>query len=280
MIRDEESRNAHGEPLTAAHHEVLRESISHVEMLATSPDAAMRRSRLVDALRDATPRQAAWLLEGLIRGALHRHTACLRLYDAILVAPHLVLARLESEGLEALLEAACSEPCMAAQIWLHAEELGENQLREREAKGEQPRVAFVLREMTLGARRSLARRASGDTIGLLAVDPDPGVVLNLLRNPRMSEAMVLRLVSHRPAAAEALQSVLQVERWRQRYRIRFALARNPYLGIAVGVRLLPSLLRRDLEALQADENLSATLRSAAAKLLVLDGPLAKPLEHC
>ena len=245
---------------------LLREGLRSAEAVASVPDSVMRAHRLADRLVTMTAQEAAWLLEGLIRGALHRSAVCLKAYDALL-EPQILLERIEADTIDDWLDAAVDEGCPSAEVWLRSERPAVTDDAALELAREEQRVAAALRELTLGARRALARRASGDTIGMLLIDPDPGVVLNLLRNPRLNEAMVLRLVAHRPTPSGALEAVLQVERWRQRYRLRLALARNPYLRIGAGVKLLPTFLPKDLRELWLDENLATALRVAAKQLL-------------
>lgn len=94
------------------------------------------------------------------------------------------------------------------------------------------------REITLGERRAWARRPDRDLIARLLADPDPGVIDNLLRNPRVVEADVLRIVSRRPVGADVLGLVFRHPRWGRRPAVQAALLQNPYTPVEIGVGLV------------------------------------------
>lgn len=94
------------------------------------------------------------------------------------------------------------------------------------------------REITLGERRSWARRPDRALIDRLLLDPDPGVIANLLRNPRVTEADVLRIASRRPAPATVLGLVYRHPRWGQRRAVQAALVQNPYTPVEIATALV------------------------------------------
>lgn len=94
------------------------------------------------------------------------------------------------------------------------------------------------REITLGERRAWARRPDRDLIARLLSDPDPGVIANLLRNPRVVENDVLRVVSRRPVGADVLALVFRHPRWGRRPAVQAALVQNPYTPVEIGVGLV------------------------------------------
>lgn len=94
------------------------------------------------------------------------------------------------------------------------------------------------REITLGERRSWARRPDRDLIDRLLLDPDPLVIDNLLQNPRVVEADVLRVASRRPASAEVLSLVFRHPRWGRRPAVQAALLQNPFTPVEIAVGLV------------------------------------------
>jgi hypothetical protein len=83
------------------------------------------------------------------------------------------------------------------------------------------------RPLTLGERKSLARRPNRKVLERVLADPHPAVIRNLLANPKLTEMDVLKLVSRRPLMPEVLREVYHDRRWGRRYRIKVALVRNP-----------------------------------------------------
>ncbi len=237
--------------------------------VAALPEQRMRVAAIVATLQELGGLRAAWVLETLIRGALEKRTECLSAYDSLL-DPEPIAAALASSTLADMLAAALDEGCVGAMQWLHG------QLRpEPPKKSIEPErlIAWGLREMTLGDRRALARRARGNTIDELVCDPDAGVITNLLNNPRLTEGKTLVICARRPTVPPPLNAVLRSQRWIPRYRVKLALARNPYMEPRLGLNLLVYLKRPHLLEIRDDESLSPSLRLGVQRLLdVLAAP--------
>jgi hypothetical protein len=123
------------------------------------------------------------------------------------------------------------------------------------------------RILTLGERKSLARRPNRHILERVMTDPHPEVIRNLLRNPKLTEADVIRLVTRRPNRDDVLAEVYGSSRWVQRYTIKVALVRNPYTPPAVSLKLLPLLLRQDLVEVSRSSELHPSVLLAARRLL-------------
>lgn len=103
------------------------------------------------------------------------------------------------------------------------------------------------RVLTLGERRSLARRPDRDMLERLLLDPHPDVIRRLLVNPRLTEELVVRLAARRPASRAVLSELARAPRWAGRARVRLALILNPSLPEDIAVRLVSLLLRQELQ---------------------------------
>lgn len=120
------------------------------------------------------------------------------------------------------------------------------------------------RPVTLGERKSLARRNDREWIARVIRDPHPDVMRILLLNPRLTETDVVRLCARRPVASEVLREVFRSARWIVRYPIKVALALNPYTPLDVALQLAPLLrdqdVKRVLDATDLPEELHAACR--------------------
>jgi hypothetical protein len=230
--------------------------------LAALSEPAMRSAALATELAGMGGLRAIWTLEAVIRGVLARQSACIAVYDAML-DPEPLMQALGEERLDEMLRAGRDEGCVAAVQWVLSTSAGSGAA----AADADRLVDQALRQLTLGGRRALARRATGETIQRLAVDPDPGVIRNLLNNPRVTEETVLKICSRRPTVTTALEAVLAAPRWIRRHRVRVALAKNPYLAESRAINLLVYLTRRELRQVRDDDTLSSMLRLAAQRLL-------------
>lgn len=132
------------------------------------------------------------------------------------------------------------------------------------------------REVTLGERRAMARAHDRDLLARLLHDPDPGVLRNLLANPRLTERDVVKVASRRPIAAESLRIVFRHPRWGRRREVRRALAFNPYTPGDLAAALVAILDRADLRALSADRLVHPAVRDEARRRLGLDEPPEMP----
>jgi hypothetical protein len=96
------------------------------------------------------------------------------------------------------------------------------------------------RPLTLGERKSLARTHDRNLLARVLRDPHPDVIRILLDNPTVVEADVVRLCAQRPARAQVLGAVFLHQRWVLRYRVRLALALNPFTPEEITLQLLPT----------------------------------------
>ncbi len=123
------------------------------------------------------------------------------------------------------------------------------------------------RELSLGERRALARRPNRNTLERLMVDPEPLVIRNLLRNPRLTEADVLRLASRRPCPSAVLAEIYASQRWICRRRVQLALVLNPYNRTDISLRLLETLGMEDLKTVAKEGTVDPVVRRAAQAAL-------------
>ena len=131
------------------------------------------------------------------------------------------------------------------------------------------RIDPALAVLTLGHRKQFARTETDpDRIARFAGDGDASVIRNLLINPRITEALVVRIAARRPASAVVLEEIARSQRWSSRRSVRRALALNPYSPPALVNPLLPQLTSVDLEEVATMLVLHPAVRSAAQAILV------------
>ena len=127
--------------------------------------------------------------------------------------------------------------------------------------------------ITLGERKSFARRTSKSMVEKVASDPHPDVIRILLSNPTLRESDVIRIASRRPVPGDVLREILVHPRWFVRYPIRFALVQNPYLPTTLGAALVRGLRRQDAASLVGSSELPESIRAIAR------ADLARPPLH-
>jgi hypothetical protein len=121
------------------------------------------------------------------------------------------------------------------------------------------------RPLTLGERKSLARRPDRDVMARLLLDPHPDVIARLLENPRLTEDDVLRLAAKRPNRGDVLARIARAEKWMHRSRVRLAIVLNPWTPLDVAVPIVSLLMRQELKLVA-----EATMVPAPVRALCLE----------
>ena len=124
------------------------------------------------------------------------------------------------------------------------------------------------RDYTLGHRKWLARDTRREVLAKLMHRPEPAVMPNLLRNPRVTERDVVLLAAKRPVDPEVLRLIFNSPRWIARYAVKRALVLNPYTPTDLAIRLLSLLTRQDQRLVRSLSTLPAAVPPAAALLLL------------
>jgi len=131
------------------------------------------------------------------------------------------------------------------------------------------------RELTLGERRSLARKPSRIDLQKLLFDPDPLVLRQLLSSSKLTESDVMRIATLRPARLVALDELVQSFRWMARRRVRLSLILNPGCPHGIALPLISICPRDDLELIVSSTTISPSLRGVAVELMEKLPPLAR-----
>lgn len=102
-------------------------------------------------------------------------------------------------------------------------------------------------DLPLGVRKQAARTQDRNIIDRLLHDRNWRVITLLLDNPRIVERDVVNIAARRPTRPELLEGISKHAKWSGRYRVRKALACNPYTPYPLARQLLGTLLRQDIQ---------------------------------
>lgn len=117
------------------------------------------------------------------------------------------------------------------------------------------------RPLTLGERKSLARKPSRESTERLLRDPHPDVIRMLLVNPKVTEDDVLVLAARRPCRPDVLTQIARSPRWSHRPRIRIALVLNPDTPLDVAAPLVALLVRQELRLVSTSTTVAPAVRA-------------------
>jgi len=124
-----------------------------------------------------------------------------------------------------------------------------------------------LQDSSVGWRKKLARGTDRLRLDRLVFDRNPDVIRILLNNPRIIERDVVRIAAMRPANPDTLAVVFQNRKWLARYRVKVALACNPWSPIDIALACVPHLMKQDLRYAARSEKLPEQVRLAASNLV-------------
>ncbi len=268
-------------------------------MAANDDPLKLGRLALLNVLRDRVDRFAPSFVGPFISKLLavrdrnmralalvHR----LRRYDAHLayaLLEHLVLnsARRSPRAQEVLLDLTTARPLVDAigykrvrQMYEIAHRNGRPSVARMLLSPESPAVrevdvSFLKKEnqmmpdTSLGWRKAHARGTDRMKIDRLLFDRNPQVVALLLDNPRILERDVVRIAAMRPTNPDNLVEVFRHPRWVRRYKVKVALACNPYTPIDIALSCVPHLMLPHLQYVQTNRKIDASVREAATQLL-------------
>lgn len=122
------------------------------------------------------------------------------------------------------------------------------------------------RPVTLGERKSLARRRDRELLARVLRDPDPSVIRVLLGNPALTEDHVIRLCAQRPVEGDVLREVFRAMRWIVRYRVRRSIVLSPFAPIDLALQLAPHLDATDARTLASDHAMPDAVREICRRV--------------
>ncbi len=122
------------------------------------------------------------------------------------------------------------------------------------------------RPLTLGERKTLARKRDRRLLARVVRDPHPDVISILLGNPSLTEDDVIRLSATRPVDPKTLRCVFESVRWAIRYRVRRTLLQNPYFPLDLALRAAALLTATDARALARSPDLRTPIRETCLRV--------------
>ncbi len=125
----------------------------------------------------------------------------------------------------------------------------------------------ILDTLPLGRRKTLARGPRTPLLDRLRADPDPRVVREVLRNPRLRETEVLAVASRRPAREETAWLLVRTGGWLNRPAVQRALVWNPWTPARLAVGLAVLLPDPELERIAREKGLHPAVREGALEVL-------------
>ena len=123
------------------------------------------------------------------------------------------------------------------------------------------------RPLTLGERKSLARKPDRNSMERLLRDPHPDVIRMVLASPRVTEEDVLAVAARRPCRPDVLTEIARQLRWAHRPRIRMALVLNPDTPLEIAAPVVGLLMRHELRLVASSPTVAPAVRALSLEHL-------------
>ncbi len=121
-------------------------------------------------------------------------------------------------------------------------------------------VLRKLESIPRGERITLGRRASGRVAAGLLATVDRELIRAVLDNPFLTEAHLVRVLTHRGVTLEVVEAVTLHEKWSRRYHLRLTLVRHPLTPLPAVLAFLPHLAAKDLKEACLDRRMPEPVR--------------------
>ena len=122
------------------------------------------------------------------------------------------------------------------------------------------------RTLSLGERKSIARKPDRKYLAAALRDPHPEVIQRLLSNPRLTESDAVFIAARRPVPPAVLTELGCHPKWRVAERVAFALISNPHTPLRISLSLLHNVGRPRLRELMAATSIAEPVRDALSDL--------------
>lgn len=274
MSTTESDSQAGDQPRT---HLVRERYESKIRHLARLGDVRMRSPAVRETLFDRPPSEAIYWIDQMIRGAVWGREPDL---DALLgLVFWLVRAPRGGDQYDFFEQVYRIAHKHEVRTVLHfLQNPPPHQQLSPEADLPEVRLPLDREEITVGERRTIARRCDRDLIKRLAKDPSPLVIKNLLDNPDLTETEVLKAASRRPTTPEILQTIVEHDDWFGRLNVRKALVMNPYNDTGMAMKLLPTVGIDAMRKVRYGSDLHPILGDAAEYLVDMRETYTSPWE--
>ena len=140
---------------------------------------------------------------------------------------------------------------------------------EKEVVTEVERESFYKRvqHLNVSEKIKLALLGNKEARDILLKDSNKLVSSTVLKNPKITEDEIVKVVNSRSVADDILRQVANNKEWLKKYPIKLGMVNNPKTPLAVAMRLMAQLNGKDIQHLAKSKNVSSALSTAARKIV-------------
>ena len=128
-----------------------------------------------------------------------------------------------------------------------------------------------IHQMSVPEKMRLAYSGDKDARALLILDPVKEVQLAVINNPRITDSEIVAISRFRSVHEDVLRRIASNREWLKLYPVRLALAQDPKTPLSISLRIVPTLMRRDLRLLAKSKSVPEVIAHAAKRQLMKKG---------
>jgi hypothetical protein len=138
--------------------------------------------------------------------------------------------------------------------------------RDGSSHEEEMKIEKKIANMTVGQKVRLAHLGNKTARGILLKDRNKQVTMAVIKSGRLTDGEVKSIAGSKNIDDEVLREVAGTREFLRRYPVKVALVNNPKTPPSVGVRLVGTLQKRDLQDLTRNHNIPSVIRQTAIRL--------------
>lgn len=141
---------------------------------------------------------------------------------------------------------------------------------EKEAATEAEKESLYKRvqHLNVSGKIKLALLGNKEARDILLKDSNKLVSSTVLKNPKITEDEIVKVVNSRSISDDILRQVAGNKEWLKKYPIKLGMVNNPKTPLAVAMRLLNQLNEKDVQHIAKSKNISSALAAAARKAVM------------
>jgi hypothetical protein len=125
-----------------------------------------------------------------------------------------------------------------------------------------------VQHLNVAEKIKLALLGNKEARDILLKDSNKIVSSTVLKNPRITEDEIVKIVNSRSVVDDILRQVANNKEWLKKYPVKLGMVNNPKTPLTVSMRLLSQLNEKDVQHIAKSKNVSSALAAAAKKMVL------------
>ncbi|MBI5238732.1 MAG: hypothetical protein HY887_09995 [Deltaproteobacteria bacterium] len=145
------------------------------------------------------------------------------------------------------------------------ESLAKAKVKAAQIADDEHNIYKLIKGLTVGQKIKVALTGGKAIRGFLVNDTNKVVSSAVLKNPRITEDEVMRVITSKGTSDDMLRQVGRHKEWVKNYNIKLNMVLNPKTPLPISLKFLDHLYEKDLMSIAKGKNVPSVLASAARR---------------